>query len=43
MPHPERNVEPWHCPGWTRGEGQGASGPGVGLRLFQRAVAALRA
>ena len=43
MPHPERNVEPWHRPGWTRGEGKGASGPGVGLRLFTRAVAALRA
>lgn len=43
MPHPERNVEPWHRPGWTRGEGRGASGPGVGLRLFSRAVAALRA
>lgn len=43
MPHPERNVEPWHRPGWTRRTGEGASGPGVGLRLFQRAVAALRA
>jgi phosphoribosylformylglycinamidine synthase len=38
MPHPERNVEPWHRPGWTRGTGQGASGPSVGLELFRAAV-----
>jgi phosphoribosylformylglycinamidine synthase len=42
MPHPERNVEPWHRPGWQRGAGAGASGPGVGLRLFENAVAHLR-
>lgn len=41
MPHPERNVEPWHRPGWTRRTGAGASGPGVGLRLFEDAVAHL--
>ena len=42
MPHPERNVEPWHRPGWTRGTGRGPSGPGVGLRVFERAVRALQ-
>lgn len=42
MPHPERNVAPWHRPGWTRGQGSGASGANVGLRLFQAAVAHLR-
>ncbi|MGE0708853.1 MAG: phosphoribosylformylglycinamidine synthase subunit PurQ [Planctomycetota bacterium] len=42
MPHPERNVDPWHRPGWTRRTGQGASGPGAGLRLFENAVAHLR-
>lgn len=43
MPHPERNVEPWHRPGWTRRRGQGASGPSVGRRPFEDAVAHLRA
>ncbi len=38
MPHPERNVAPWHRPGWTRGLGAGASGPSAGLRLFEDAV-----
>jgi len=38
MPHPERNVAPWHRPGWTRQTGEGASGPSVGLRVFQSAV-----
>ncbi|RMG14840.1 MAG: phosphoribosylformylglycinamidine synthase subunit PurQ [Planctomycetota bacterium] len=38
MPHPERNVDPWHRPGWTRGSGVGASGPGAGLRLFAAAA-----
>jgi len=42
MPHPERNTEAWHRPGWTRGRGEGASGPGVGMRLFSAAVAHLR-
>jgi phosphoribosylformylglycinamidine synthase I len=42
MPHPERNTEPWHRPGWTRGEGEGSSGPAVGLRVFQNAVEHLR-
>jgi len=38
MPHPERNIEPWHRPGWSRRKGAGASGESVGLRLFSRAV-----
>lgn len=38
MPHPERNVLPWHRPGWTRRAGQGASGPAVGLKVFKAAV-----
>lgn len=42
MPHPERNTEPWHRPGWTRKTGEGASGPAVGLRVFQNAVDHLR-
>jgi len=42
MPHPERNVEPWHRPGWTRGAGEGASGPNAGRRLFERGVAHLK-
>lgn len=43
MPHPERNTELWHRPGWTRRRGQGASGPNVGRRCFEDAVAHLRA
>jgi phosphoribosylformylglycinamidine synthase subunit PurQ / glutaminase len=41
MPHPDRYVEPWHHPRWTR---QGASRPaeGDGLRIFRSAVLALR-
>ncbi|MCO5168475.1 MAG: phosphoribosylformylglycinamidine synthase subunit PurQ [Planctomycetes bacterium] len=42
MPHPERNIEPWHRPGWTRRRGQGASGPSVGRRPFEDALAYLR-
>lgn len=42
MPHPERNVLPHHRPGWTRRKGAGASGPSVGLTLFQNAVRALQ-
>jgi phosphoribosylformylglycinamidine synthase I len=38
MPHPERNVLPWHHPRWTRGD---ARPEGDGLRLFRNAVAAL--
>jgi phosphoribosylformylglycinamidine synthase len=42
MPHPERFVEPWHNPRWTRRQG-GAQGSGDGLAIFANAVAALRA
>ncbi len=37
MPHPERNVESWHHPRWTRGTPGGA-----GLDLFARAVRVAR-
>jgi len=40
MPHPERNVEPWHHPRWTRGEGGDATG---GLAVFRNAVRSARA
>ena len=36
MPHPERNVLPWHHPHWTR---RGAREEGGGLRVFRRGVA----
>ena len=36
MPHPERNVLPWHHPQWTR---RGAGAEGDGLRVFRRGVA----
>ena len=36
MPHPERNVLPWHHPHWTR---RGAGEEGDGLRVFKRGVA----
>ncbi|MBI4576802.1 MAG: phosphoribosylformylglycinamidine synthase I [Planctomycetes bacterium] len=39
MPHPERNVEPWHHPAWTR---LGVRAAGEGLALFRRGVAAAR-
>lgn len=40
MPHPERFVEPWHHPRWSRrGKPQE---PGDGLRVFTSAVAAWR-
>jgi phosphoribosylformylglycinamidine synthase len=35
MPHPERNIEPFHHPRWTR-NGTGAEGDG--LRVFRNAV-----
>jgi len=37
MPHPERNVETWHHPHWTRGTSGGA-----GLSIFTRAVSVAR-
>ncbi|MCA8924287.1 MAG: phosphoribosylformylglycinamidine synthase subunit PurQ [Planctomycetes bacterium] len=42
MPHPERNVEPYHAPGWTRRTGAGASESGAGRQLFTNAVETLR-
>ncbi|MDR3637783.1 MAG: phosphoribosylformylglycinamidine synthase I [Isosphaeraceae bacterium] len=40
MPHPERFVDPFHHPRWTRRPASDA--PCDGLRIFQSAVAALR-
>ena len=38
MPHPERNVEPWNHPRWTRGD----AAAGNGIALFENAVHAAR-
>jgi phosphoribosylformylglycinamidine synthase subunit PurQ / glutaminase len=38
MPHPERHVDPYHHPRWTR---RGARTEGDGLRIFKGAVAAM--
>jgi phosphoribosylformylglycinamidine synthase I len=38
MPHPERHVEFYHHPRWTR-EGRGPGDEGDGLRVFRNAVA----
>lgn len=35
MPHPERHVEPWHHPHWTR---KGLAAEGDGLQVFRNAV-----
>ncbi len=35
MPHPERHVEPWHHPRWTR---EGLKPNGDGFQVFQNAV-----
>ena len=40
MPHPERNVEPWHPPRWTRGE---SSEETIGVAVFRNGVHAARA
>ena len=37
MPHPERHLEPFHHPRWTR---QGLKAEGDGLRIFRNAVKA---
>ena len=37
MPHPERNVQPWHHPWWTR---LGARTEGEGLSFYRRMVEA---
>ncbi len=39
MPHPERSIETWHHPRWTR-RAAGASAEGPGLRIFTSAVQA---
>jgi phosphoribosylformylglycinamidine synthase I len=39
MPHPERNVDPWHHPRWTR---LGDRRVGEGLAFFEALVAAAR-
>jgi phosphoribosylformylglycinamidine synthase len=38
MPHPERHLEPWHHPYWTR---EGLAAEGDGLRFFRNMVAAV--
>ena len=38
MPHPERHLEPWHHPTWTR---DGLAAEPDGLRFFRQAVAAV--
>jgi phosphoribosylformylglycinamidine synthase len=38
MPHPERHLEPWHHPTWTR---TGLAAEPDGLRFFRQAVAAV--
>lgn len=38
MPHPERHLEPWHHPTWTR---DGLAEEPDGLRFFRQAVAAV--
>ncbi len=35
MPHPERNVLPWHHPRWTK---EGLQAEGAGLAIFKNAV-----
>jgi phosphoribosylformylglycinamidine synthase len=39
MPHPERFIEPWHHPRWTRRR-NGSPSEGDGLRIFESAVRA---
>jgi phosphoribosylformylglycinamidine synthase len=41
MPHPERHVDPWHHPRWTR-RGEKQMDEGDGMRIFRGAVQALR-
>ena len=40
MPHPERNVSPWHHPRWTRLQDDGPREEGEGLAFFRRLVQA---
>jgi phosphoribosylformylglycinamidine synthase len=39
MPHPERNILPWHHPRWTRSSQRS---PGDGLAIFRGAIDAMR-
>jgi phosphoribosylformylglycinamidine synthase len=39
MPHPERHIDPWHHPRWTR---RAQNGEGDGLRIFRGAVESLQ-
>jgi phosphoribosylformylglycinamidine synthase len=41
MPHPERHVDPWHHPRWTR-RGTGLPPEGDGLRIFRAAIESLQ-
>lgn len=40
MPHPERNIDPWHHPHWTRLAAGGARTEGEGLAFYRRLIAA---
>ncbi|MBL8862363.1 MAG: phosphoribosylformylglycinamidine synthase I [Planctomycetes bacterium] len=40
MPHPERNIDPWHHPHWTRSALSGARTEGEGLEFYRRLVRA---
>jgi phosphoribosylformylglycinamidine synthase len=40
MPHPERNVDPWHHPHWTRRAPGAARSEGEGLEFYRRLVRA---
>ena len=40
MPHPERFIDPWHHPRWTR-HAASRQGEGDGLQIFRSAVGAL--
>ena len=41
MPHPERFIDPWQHPRWTRREINLAA-EGDGMRIFRSAVESLR-
>jgi phosphoribosylformylglycinamidine synthase len=43
MPHPERNLDPWHDPQWTRRTRRGPHAEGEGLSFWRRMVEAARA
>jgi phosphoribosylformylglycinamidine synthase len=43
MPHPERFIDPWHHPRWTRRGDRRLPGGGDGLRIFSGAVQSLLA